>query len=114
MHDTPVALITGANKGIGLQIARDVAVHGFTVLVGSRDFEHGKTAAKSVGADAHALQLDVTNESSIAAAEESLGVYESAEETQRLTQLLQSLREQHDSLNAEWEELVQQLEQQAI
>jgi ATP-binding cassette, subfamily F, member 3 len=53
-------------------------------------------------------------ESSIAAAEESLGVYESAEETQRLTQLLQSLREQHDSLNAEWEELVQQLEQQAI
>jgi hypothetical protein len=41
-------------------------------------------------------------------------VYESAQETQRLTQLLQSLREQHDSLNAEWEELVQQLEQQAI
>jgi ATP-binding cassette subfamily F protein 3 len=53
-------------------------------------------------------------ESSIAAAEESLGVYESAEETQRVTQLLQTLREQHGSLNAEWEELVQQLEQQAI
>ena len=53
-------------------------------------------------------------ESSIAAAEGSLGVYESAEETQRLTQLLQSLREQHDLLTAEWEELVQQLEQQAI
>ena len=53
-------------------------------------------------------------ESSIAAAEESLGVYESAEETQRLTQLLESLREQHGSLTAEWEELVQQLEQQAI
>jgi ATP-binding cassette subfamily F protein 3 len=52
-------------------------------------------------------------ESSIANAEESLGVYESAEETQRLTQLLESLREQHTSLTAEWEELVNQLEQQA-
>jgi ATP-binding cassette subfamily F protein 3 len=52
-------------------------------------------------------------ESSIANAEESLGVYESLEETQRLTQLLESLREQHASLTAEWEELVNQLEQQA-
>ena len=52
-------------------------------------------------------------ESSIASAEESLGVYESAEETQRVTQLLENLREQHASLTAEWEELVTQLEQQA-
>jgi ATP-binding cassette subfamily F protein 3 len=52
-------------------------------------------------------------ESSIANTEESLGVYESAEETQRLTQLLERLREQHASLTAEWEELVNQLEQQA-
>ena len=52
-------------------------------------------------------------ESSIANAEESLGVYESQEATQRLTQLLESLREQHASLTAEWEELVNQLEQQA-
>jgi ATP-binding cassette, subfamily F, member 3 len=52
-------------------------------------------------------------ESSIADAEGSLGVYESAEETQRVTELLQNLREQHASLTAEWEELVMQLEQQA-
>jgi ATP-binding cassette, subfamily F, member 3 len=52
-------------------------------------------------------------ESSISNAEESLGVYESAETTQRLTELLESLREQHASLTAEWEELVTQLEQQA-
>src|SRR5271154_5256918 len=52
-------------------------------------------------------------EGSIASAEESLGVYESAEETQRVTQLLENLREQHASLTAEWEELVTQLEQQA-
>jgi len=62
MHDKPVALVTGANKGIGLQIAKDLAAHGFTVLVGSRNFEQGKTAAKTVGSDVHALQLDVTNQ----------------------------------------------------
>ena len=52
-------------------------------------------------------------ESSIASAEESLGVYESVEETQRVTQLLENLRAQHASLTTEWEELVTQLEQQA-
>ena len=66
------ALVTGANKGIGLQIAKDLAAHGFTVLVGSRNLEHGETAAKSVGADARALHLDVTNQASIAAAAERI------------------------------------------
>ncbi|MEK5493769.1 SDR family oxidoreductase [Paenibacillus sp. FSL R7-0297] len=68
MQIKPVALITGANKGIGLQIAKDLAGHGFTVLVGSRSFENGETAANSIGADAHALQLDVTDQNSIVAA----------------------------------------------
>ncbi len=68
MQDKPIALVTGANKGIGLQIAKDLAGHGFTVLVGSRDLDQGEIAAKSVGADAHALQLDVTDQVSIAAA----------------------------------------------
>ena len=72
MQDKPVALVTGANKGIGLQIAKDLAAHGFTVLVGSRNCEHGETAAKSVGADARALQLDVTNQASITAAAERI------------------------------------------
>jgi ATP-binding cassette, subfamily F, member 3 len=52
-------------------------------------------------------------ERSIANAEGSLGVYESSEETQRLTKLLEDLRNQHAALTAEWEELVLQLEQQA-
>ena len=73
MQDKPVALVTGANKGIGLQIAKDLAAHGFTVLIGSRNLENGRKAAKSVGADAHALQLDVTNQASIAAAAEHVG-----------------------------------------
>jgi NAD(P)-dependent dehydrogenase (short-subunit alcohol dehydrogenase family) len=64
----PVALVTGANQGIGLQIAKDLVPHGFTVVVGSRNFEKGQAAAKSIGADARAVQLDVTNHESIAAA----------------------------------------------
>src|SRR6266850_1780291 len=68
----PVALVTGANKGIGLQIAKELAARGFTVLVGSRNLEAGEKAAKSVGEDARALQLDVTKQASIAAAAERI------------------------------------------
>jgi NAD(P)-dependent dehydrogenase (short-subunit alcohol dehydrogenase family) len=68
MQNKPVALVTGANQGIGLQIAKDLVAHGFTVLVGSRNFERGEAAAKEVGPDARALQLDVTDQTSIAAA----------------------------------------------
>lgn len=72
MQDRPVALVTGANKGIGLQIAKDLAAHGFTALVGSRNLENGEAAAKSIGAAAHAVQLDVTDQASIAAAAERI------------------------------------------
>lgn len=70
MHDTPVALITGANQGIGLQIAKSLAGHGFTVLVGSRNLEKGEAAAKSIEGEAHALQLDVTDQVSVDSAAE--------------------------------------------
>jgi NAD(P)-dependent dehydrogenase (short-subunit alcohol dehydrogenase family) len=70
MQEKPVALVSGANQGIGLQIAKDLAAHGFTVLVGSRNFERGEVAAREVGPDAYALQLDVTVEASITAAAE--------------------------------------------
>jgi NAD(P)-dependent dehydrogenase (short-subunit alcohol dehydrogenase family) len=68
MQDKAVALVTGANQGIGLQIAKDLVAHGFTVLVGSRNLERGEAAAKEVGSDARAIQLDVTDENSIIAA----------------------------------------------
>jgi NAD(P)-dependent dehydrogenase (short-subunit alcohol dehydrogenase family) len=70
MLDKPVVLVTGANQGIGLQIAKEFATHGFAVLLGSRNFERGQAAAREVGPDAHALQLDVTDEASVAAAAE--------------------------------------------
>lgn len=72
MRNTPVALITGANKGIGLQIAKDLSKHGFTVLIGSRNLENGRAAAEHAGADAHAIQLDVTDRASIDAAAEHI------------------------------------------
>jgi NAD(P)-dependent dehydrogenase (short-subunit alcohol dehydrogenase family) len=72
MQDNPVALVTGANKGIGLQIAKDLSAHGFTVVVGARKLADGETAAKSVGDGALAVQLDVTDQESIAAAAERI------------------------------------------
>lgn len=68
MHDKRVALVTGANKGIGLQIAKDLATEGFTVLLGSRRPDAGQAVAERVAADAEVVQLDVTDHASIAAA----------------------------------------------
>jgi NAD(P)-dependent dehydrogenase (short-subunit alcohol dehydrogenase family) len=67
-----VALVTGANQGIGLQIAKDLVAHGFIVLVGSRNLGRGEAAAKAIDGDARALQLDVTDQASIAAAAERI------------------------------------------
>jgi NAD(P)-dependent dehydrogenase (short-subunit alcohol dehydrogenase family) len=41
MHAQVVALVTGANQGLGLQIAKDLAKHGYTMLVGSRNLQNG-------------------------------------------------------------------------
>jgi NAD(P)-dependent dehydrogenase (short-subunit alcohol dehydrogenase family) len=68
MHDKPVALVTGANQGIGLQIAKELTDNGFTVLVGSRNIERGEAAAREIGEAAVAIQLDVTDQASIKAA----------------------------------------------
>jgi NAD(P)-dependent dehydrogenase (short-subunit alcohol dehydrogenase family) len=72
MQNKRVALVTGANQGIGLQIAKDLVANGFTVLVGSRDLARGEEAAKTIEGDARALRLDVTDQASIAAAAERI------------------------------------------
>jgi NAD(P)-dependent dehydrogenase (short-subunit alcohol dehydrogenase family) len=66
-----VALITGANRGIGFEIARQLGTLGFTVLVGARDMKRGAEAAGRLGQDGiHALPivLDVTDNVTIEAA----------------------------------------------
>jgi NAD(P)-dependent dehydrogenase (short-subunit alcohol dehydrogenase family) len=68
-----LALVTGANQGVGLQVAKQLVAHGFTVLLGSRNFKRGEDAAKEIGAGAIAIQLDVTDATSIAAAAERIG-----------------------------------------
>lgn len=68
MTDKMIALVTGANKGLGQQIAKELVGHGYTVLVGSRNLEAGATAASNIGAGAYAIQLDVTDAKSITAA----------------------------------------------
>ncbi len=72
MTDKKVALVTGANKGIGRQIAKDLTAEGLLVLVGSRDPDKGQEAAEEIGADARAVQLDVTDQASIGAAAERI------------------------------------------
>jgi NAD(P)-dependent dehydrogenase (short-subunit alcohol dehydrogenase family) len=60
--DKKVALVTGANKGIGLETARQLAALGFTVLLGSRNREKGEAAAaalKKEGLDVRAVTIDV-------------------------------------------------------
>jgi NAD(P)-dependent dehydrogenase (short-subunit alcohol dehydrogenase family) len=67
-NDKRIALVTGANQGVGRQVAKELVANGLTVLVGSRNFERGEAAAKEIGPAAIALQLDVTDRASVAAA----------------------------------------------
>jgi NAD(P)-dependent dehydrogenase (short-subunit alcohol dehydrogenase family) len=74
-HERPVALVTGANRGIGRQVARELAGLGHTVLLGSRDPARGARAADELradGLDVVPLRLDVTDEPGVRAAAESI------------------------------------------
>ncbi|WP_461003351.1 SDR family NAD(P)-dependent oxidoreductase [Streptomonospora sediminis] len=71
MTETRIALVTGANKGIGHAIAAGLAEADMTVLVGARDIERRSTAVdrlRAAGGDAHGITLDVTNADTVAAA----------------------------------------------
>ncbi|WP_336156913.1 SDR family oxidoreductase [Amycolatopsis sp. VC5-11] len=75
VNDTKTALITGANKGIGLAIAHGLGSIGFTVAVGARDENNREQAVKELrgaGIDAFGVALDVTSDDSVAAAAKSI------------------------------------------
>jgi NAD(P)-dependent dehydrogenase (short-subunit alcohol dehydrogenase family) len=63
MASTPVALVTGANRGIGLEVARQLAARGHTVIAGARD----PSQVPALDGDVRPVRLDVTDDASIAA-----------------------------------------------
>ncbi len=69
-----VTLITGANRGLGYETARQLIDRGHTVYLGARTAEGGREAARSLGA--RFVQLDVTDDASVAAALEVIDAQE--------------------------------------
>lgn len=70
-----IGLVTGANKGIGFEIARQLAQAGVAVLVGARDAKRGKAAVaklKASGLDAQFVHLDLDDPATIAAAADTI------------------------------------------
>ena len=73
---TKHALVTGANKGIGLAIARGLARTGMSVWIGARDRVRGEAAVTSLrveGLDVKLLEIDVADDASVHRASETLG-----------------------------------------
>ncbi|WP_261511923.1 SDR family NAD(P)-dependent oxidoreductase [Chryseobacterium paludis] len=67
-NEQKVALVSGANTGIGFQIAKALTNNGYAVYVGSRNLQKGMTAVAEIGGQAKAIQLDITDSNSINAA----------------------------------------------
>jgi NAD(P)-dependent dehydrogenase (short-subunit alcohol dehydrogenase family) len=72
-----IALVTGANKGIGLEVVRQLAQNGFFVYLGCRSLENGSAAIKKLKDDGiynvEAVQLNVTDQGSVSAARATIG-----------------------------------------
>ncbi len=69
--DDRVAVVTGANRGIGLEVARQLTLRGFTTVLGARNMQKGEEAARSLqqgGLNVIPVRLDVTDQQSIDAA----------------------------------------------
>ena len=58
-------MVSGANRGIGREIVRQLAGTGITTILGSRDEEKGRAAAEEIDGDVRVRQLDVTDEKGI-------------------------------------------------
>jgi NAD(P)-dependent dehydrogenase (short-subunit alcohol dehydrogenase family) len=64
-EDGRVALVSGANRGIGREIVRQLAEKGITTILGSRDEEKGRTAAEGMNGNVVVKRLDVIDEDSV-------------------------------------------------
>jgi NAD(P)-dependent dehydrogenase (short-subunit alcohol dehydrogenase family) len=66
MTDNKVAVVSGANRGIGREVVRQLAEHGYSVVLGARDLEKGEQAARELG-NHHvvALAVDVADDKSV-------------------------------------------------
>ncbi|MFC3158309.1 SDR family NAD(P)-dependent oxidoreductase [Chryseobacterium arachidis] len=64
-NENKVALVSGANTGVGFQIAKALVENGYIVYLGSRDLKKGEAATEKLGGSAKAIQLDITNSDSI-------------------------------------------------
>lgn len=71
-NENKVALISGANTGVGFQIAKALIENGYIVYIGSRDKRKGEAATDQLGEHALAIQLDITDPESIKAAVETV------------------------------------------
>jgi NAD(P)-dependent dehydrogenase (short-subunit alcohol dehydrogenase family) len=74
MRNQKTALVTGANKGIGFEVARQLGRQGFRVFLGARNAKAGREAAEKLKSEGDVvfLEIDVSNEKSIRAAAEEL------------------------------------------
>ena len=72
LEQNKIALVTGANTGIGFQIAKALVEKNYVVYVGARDLEKGKDAVLKLGEKAIAIELDVTKQNTIIAAAEQI------------------------------------------
>jgi NAD(P)-dependent dehydrogenase (short-subunit alcohol dehydrogenase family) len=73
---SPIALVTGANRGIGFEVSRQLARAGMRVLMGARDQAKGEAAAAALareGGDVEAVRLDVADAAQIRALDPRLG-----------------------------------------
>jgi NAD(P)-dependent dehydrogenase (short-subunit alcohol dehydrogenase family) len=62
---TPIILITGATRGIGFAAAKQFVARGVSVIITSRELRRAETAARQVGGATEAIQLDITDDSSV-------------------------------------------------
>ena len=100
--ERPVALVTGANRGLGLECARQLLAHGFDVVLGARDPGRGAAAAQALGKRVTAVQLDVTSDADV----ERCGALIGREFGGRLDVLINNAAIHYDSgqtpLTADW------------